>query len=178
MSKHISLPPIETLQKAFEVSEESPSGLIWKYREGMPVKVNSRYQGKRAGGIRKSKDGYQYWVVRLDDQLLRAHRVVYALIHGEDPKGFVVDHKDGNGLNNTASNLRKATSSQNSCNSVRPSSNTTGFKGIFPRGKRWRAKVNHKGKAYFFGTHDTPENAYTAYLKGAKQLHGDFYHPG
>lgn len=42
----------------------------------------------------------------------------------------IIDHKDGNGLNNRRENLRVATSAQNRANSRIPITNTTGFKGV------------------------------------------------
>ena len=176
-SNNIQLPPLERINQCLEVSTESPSGLVWKYREELPPGMNKRFAGKRAGCVRIS-DGYGYWVVRIEDRLYRAHRIIYALIHGKDPLDRLVDHIDGNGLNNVEGNLRIATHVQNSCNSKKPSSNTKGFKGVFPRKDRWRAKVTFKGKPYLFGSHATPEEAHAAYVVGSKQLHGEFHHPG
>lgn len=60
------------------------------------------------------------------------------------------DHKDGDGLNNLRSNLRKATRSQSECNKGKRKDNTSGYTGV-----SWDAKsgmyyayinVNHKRK--------------------------------
>jgi hypothetical protein len=44
-------------------------------------------------------------------KILNMHRVIM-----NAPAGSIVDHRDGNGLNNMKSNLHFATASQNSCN--------------------------------------------------------------
>lgn len=91
------------------------------------------------------------------------------------PKGTLVDHRNGNPLDNRRSNLRFATPTQNSCNRRlrRP---THGFKGIFwfPPVKRFGARIMIHGKSYFFGYHATAEAAARAYDKAAIKLHGEF----
>lgn len=174
-----SLPPLKVLKETFELSEDSPTGLIWKLRptshfssQHAANKTNSLCAGKVAGSLRT---GDIRWVVNVFGRLYRAHRIVYFLHHGRSPGPLTVDHIDGDGTNNRIGNLRLATKAQNNRNSKKPSTNTTGFKGIFPRGKRWRAKVTLDGKPYFFGTHDTKEQAHAAYVEGARKLHGQFH---
>lgn len=179
------LPSLDVLNECFELSNSSPSGLLWRHRPNshfssvlQATKVNSRFAGKHAG-VRKTR----YWAVRVFDVLHVAHRIVYKMHYKEDPMNSIVDHADGDPSNNEPSNLRTATRAQNSFNSRRPSTNTNGFKGIFPRVNRsglirWRAKVVSGGMPYFFGTHDTPEEAHSAYVSGAKLIHGDFHRPG
>ena len=104
-----------------------------------------------------------------------AHRIAYALHTGEDPLNMHIDHIDGDGLNNSFSNLRLATHAQNIRNSKRPTSNTSGFKGAYKsRWGRWTARIVIEGKAVHIGTFDTPELAHMAYCKAAAELHGEF----
>lgn len=81
----------------------------------------------------------------------------------------VVDHIDGNGLNNQRSNLRLASRSENRFNSRR----AVGFKGVYPRGNRWEAAINH-GKWESLGYFDTPEEAAKAYNEKIKGIAGEF----
>ena len=89
--------------------------------------------------------------------------------------GFVVDHIDGNGLNNRRSNLRYATLSENQFNQrVRPEKR---FKGTYyyPREKKpWSARIQANGKAKNLGRFHTEEEAAAAYNDAARKLHGQF----
>ena len=105
------------------------------------------------------------------------HRAVqlHRVIMGE-PKGLLVDHRDGDGLNNRRSNLRMATRSQNQHNQKLASHNTSGFKGVRwdkQRGK-WQAAIRLNGKRKHLGFFPTPEAAYEAYCKGSAEIHGEF----
>jgi len=106
--------------------------------------------------------------------LISMHRVV--LNPAPNKK---VDHKDGNGLNNTRDNLRVATEAQNKRNQKKYKNNTSGYKGVtFSRNnrgsKKWTARVQLDGKSHFLGHFVTPEEAYSAYCAGAVRLHGEF----
>lgn len=87
----------------------------------------------------------------------------------------MVDHEDGDGLNNRWGNLRQSTQSQNTSNSRLSKANTSGFKGVVLEKGKWRAKVTknyvtHHVHGYFA----TAEEAHAAYLRKAKELFGEF----
>jgi len=74
-------------------------------------------------------------------------------------KGFEIDHKDGNGLNNLNTNLRFATHSQNLMNRI--------AKGIYWRKdrKKWQAEIAIKGRRKNLGLFKDKSEA----LKARKQ---------
>jgi hypothetical protein len=63
------------------------------------------------------------------------------------PHGTVIDHIDGNPLNNRLSNLRICTKRQNSYNRAVSSNNTLGYKGVYfePNKKLYRASIRVDG---------------------------------
>jgi hypothetical protein len=66
-----------------------------------------------------------------------------------------IDHKDGNRLNNTRSNLRPATNQQNQMN-MRVVLASSGVKGVYANTNgRWHARLTINGRTLNFGTYDT-----------------------
>lgn len=91
------------------------------------------------------------------------------------PSGQQVDHKDGNGLNNSKSNLRLCTAAENRLN-CRPRKSLANFKGVFrcSKGKLWRAKIGRDRVTIFLGYFKTAEEAAKMYDAAAVALHGEF----
>ena len=85
-----------------------------------------------------------------------------------------MDHKDGNGLNNTRNNLRLCTVSQNQCNSRVRRTSRTGYKGVCLRGNKIAARIKINGESIFLGYFKTVEDAARAYNEAAIVIHGEF----
>lgn len=104
--------------------------------------------------------------------LLLMHREILGLTNRND----IVDHIDGNGLNNQKSNLRICTHRENLRNSKLSSKNTTGFKGVYyhkPTNK-FMAYIRLNYKLHYLGLYKTSEEAAKARNLKAKELHGEF----
>jgi hypothetical protein len=97
------------------------------------------------------------------------------LVTGNDPIKLI-DHIDGNRLNNRVSNLREANDSENQWNSLAQKNNKLGIKGVRldKNGKNYCARITHYGKEYGLGTYDTIEEASLAYQKASLKYHGEF----
>lgn len=74
------------------------------------------------------------------------------------PKGTVVDRIDHNTLNNRRSNLRRGTAAQNYA-SAGPRGGTSGYVGVYPRGKHFEAGITWRGRHYNVGKFDDPVEA-------------------
>ena len=102
-----------------------------------------------------------------------SHRRVF--MHSMITGWPMVDHRNGDGLDNRRQNLRPATYSQNSANRGMQSNNQSGFKGVTrtPWG-RWKAQIRKDGRDFYLGVFAEPEVAARAYDVAALDLFGEF----
>jgi len=91
------------------------------------------------------------------------------------PEGYVIDHINGNGLDNRKANLRPATVAQNAWNSKKRNPRS-GYKGVcFDKDKGlWRAAIVCNRKRIHLGYFKDKTTAAKAYDKAAKKYHGQF----
>lgn len=140
------------------------------------VNVRSRARaGSMAGYTRADRSGRRYRFIGLSGSKYLAHRLAWLYVHGHWPSNMI-DHIDGNGLNNAIANLREATSAQNMHNRGAAAHNVSGFKGVTQdrRTLQWRANININGRQTYIGSFGTAEDAASAYASAAKQYHGEF----
>ena len=103
-----------------------------------------------------------------------SHRMIYYLHHRELPE--FIDHIDGNPLNNSLTNLRAATKSQNGMNRrsrINSSSKYLGVNWVNSR-KKWQAQIQTSGKRIHIGRFTCEKEAARAYNKAASEYHGEF----
>lgn len=93
---------------------------------------------------------------------VKAHNILIHRIIMSCPSGLVVDHINGDTLDNRKSNLRVCTIAQNTRNKSRESSSMSGLLGVyFIKRKGWCAKLTVLGKSYFKGYYKTKSEALT-----------------
>lgn len=105
--------------------------------------------------------------------IVKMHR----LIIGVTDSKVLVDHVDGNGLNNQRNNLRPCTKSQNGMNRGTIRKNRLSkFKGVqwHKKGKKWVSEIVANKKKTYLGLFINEEDAAKAYDVKAKELHGEF----
>jgi len=88
----------------------------------------------------------------------------------------MIDHANGDGLDNRRCNLRHATRSENGRNARRRSNNTTGYIGVTwhtGHGK-FQAQAQHHGRQHHIGYYTTAEAAARARDAYVRQHYGEF----
>jgi hypothetical protein len=92
----------------------------------------------------------------------------------------LVDHINGDGMDNRRANLRSATASQNNCNKGAAPGFASQYKGVALISRRksrpWLAQIKKDRKYFYLGYFDSQDDAARAYDTAARELHGEFAH--
>lgn len=88
------------------------------------------------------------------------------------PAGQLVDHINGDGLDNRRENLRLCTRGQNNANVPAQAISSSQYKGVTR--SLWRARGCVDGRSVNLGDHETEEAAARAYDAWAMEAHGEF----
>lgn len=135
-----------------------------------------RVLGHRWSFYKNRESGNGYAVSSIEGKNVTMHRFILGVT---DPT-ILVDHINGNGLDNRRCNLRIATRAQNNANSGKRKTNTSGFKGVHFTKRRahlpkpWAAYLGTLKKTRFLGYFETAVDAAKAYDKAALTHHGEF----
>lgn len=158
------LPSIQRIREIFQYDHET--GLITR-----TVTVSPNGQ---KGWIAGTPCGNGYLSVRVDNTRIKAHRLAWAMFHGEWPTRQI-DHINGEKSDNRISNLRDVTASENKQNlrSGRAGRKAGKLLGTSycKRDKTWSSRIELNGNRIHLGTFTTEEEAHFAYLIKKREIH-------
>jgi hypothetical protein len=135
---------------------------------------NGSKAGDVAGWIEKPNGNHKCRrSIEIDQHNYRAHRLAWLYVYGAWPNG-VIDHINGDALDNRITNLRDVSQRANVQNQRAASRHTkSGLLGVhWDKGRRlWLANIRVDGRTRFLGRYGTPEEAHAAYLAAKRKLH-------
>ncbi|MNJ39350.1 hypothetical protein D3C77_342200 [compost metagenome] len=166
MTTHIPMPSLTELQATYAIDPASTSGLS-------RIKTARGPNGKVGPVVSIGTDGY--YRMQFKRQFYRTSRVIYFMHAGSDPAELVVDHIDGNKLNNSVGNLRTCTVQENLWNAKRRSNKSDGLpKGIIRCGNSYAVKISIGGDGPSIKIFDDLSAAIKYGDQLRKQYHGEF----
>lgn len=141
----------------------------------------NKLAGTAAGTMKPSrhkKAGYEYskyCLIHIGKRFYKRSRLVFLLVHGRWPTG-VIDHINGDTMDDRPENLREATIAQNARNRVRRKARNFPM-GVHPVSgypDKFQAAICFEGKQRYLGIFDSPEAASAVYQAKRKELFGEF----
>lgn len=101
--------------------------------------------------------------------MIRMHRLVTQALPGE-----LVDHINGDTLDNRRDNLRICTIIESNRNRGKASGKTSRFLGVYRKGNRWVAQIGIGRRYTTIGCYEAEEDAAHAYDSAARDAFGSF----
>lgn len=161
------LPSVERLNELFAYNPET-GDLIWKM-------IPANFRRARVGDLVGTVGEKGYRVVGIDRVYYLAHRIIWKIMTGSDPLDQI-DHRDTNRLNNRWRNLRPADNGKNRQNTQLAKNNSSGVKGVCweESHQAWKAYISAGNRQRRLGRFKNKEDAISARLKAAEEMHGQF----
>ena len=151
---------VEELKKVFRIRNGNLERINYRYKNGKWTVVNNK---------NNNCDGYCQ--VKLNGIHIFYHVIIWILSTGKDiPEGMQIDHKNGNKLCSTMSNMRLVTSRQNNQNKkMHREGQLVG--GYFDKFKgKYQAQIRIGEKKVFLGYYKTEQEAHEAYKIACKYI--------
>lgn len=119
----------------------------------------------------KTADGHWYARAKINSCAVKMHQLLMGTTN--------IDHRDGDGLNNTRYNLRLCTRVQNQQNRKPRRDSMLPYKGVsfHVRQHKYQAQIQQDGLNIGLGYFDNPISAALAYDKAAQHRFGSFARP-
>jgi hypothetical protein len=159
-----------TIARLREVLNYDPETGVFTWLKTLARRAPAGSEAGTIAGVRRP-----YLRITIANEHFHASRLAWFHVHGVWPQQLI-DHCDGDPLNNRFRNLREASDSQNQANRRLNKNSTSGFKGVYfdKSSGRWAANILKDRRKLWLGCHDTPQAAHEAYKQAAERLYGEF----
>lgn len=137
-----------------------------------PSPYHGQLLGREAGYPNTSRCGKKYWVIKLDGVRYKRSQLVFLSAHRRWPA--MVDHIDGDSLNDRPINLREATVSQNSWNHKGRKKKSQLPMGVRFASGSYQARISFNKQPLFLGCFPTVEQAVAVYTEKRRELFGEY----
>ena len=164
------LPPLDSLTDILHYIPET-GDFVWLNPTSFRVKAGA-VAGTVATNDRGRAKHHQHLLIRVRGVKYLAHRLAWLFGHGQDPGSKLIDHINGDSLDNRLSNLRLVTATENMWNVKQPlSTNKAGSRGVYQHRQtgNWVAAISINGKRRHLGVFPTQDAASLAYQQAAEQ---------
>ena len=163
--KPLCVPDKKTLNHIKQNMRLDGASVVWSNNFGKHM------EGAKCGTV----NAHGYVVVSVLGKKITAHRIAYYLANGTWPNQ-IIDHIDGDKLNNCPSNLRQVDSKGNARN--RRVDYGLHLQGVYKRSKMahlkpFKAQIHLEGKSIFLGYYATEAEAHDAYVAASIKNFGE-----
>jgi hypothetical protein len=174
--QHRELPTPQYLRKVLDYDPDTGI-LTWKERtKDMFSQGNRRHSwnSRWAGQVAFRKSDFGYMRGSVNGRKVLAHRVIWAMHHGEWPRGQI-DHINGDRSDNRIENLREVDAAGNARNHPMHRNNTSGEVGVTWNAlrKKWMVRAGKRFVGYFTDLEKAAEARRAAAIEmGFHENHG------
>jgi len=135
--------------------------------EGKLQRLGKKYSGFEGEWreVESVANCHGYCHVKVNGKPERYHRILWVLINGPIPAGLVIDHLDGDKLNNNIDNLRLVSQRENLQNLAIHRDGRLVGACFHKQHNKWIAQIKINKKLIHLGYYDTEQEAHEAYTK-------------